>query len=132
VFVLTKVGPVLSRMLVEFDVTGPWIIDCYEAAARHIAWIGPLVPLLFLIWLGWAWYRCGRVAAGLELHPLLSLGAVGTLARMQRASRLASLADLLSLLVGNSVPLPQAVEVASAAVGSPVLAKSGRQLADQL
>ena len=93
VFMLTRLGPVLSRMVVEFDVTGPWIIDSYDAAARHIGWLGPVVPIAFGLWLLWAWYRCGKVASGLELHPLLSLGAVGTLARMQRASRLASLAD---------------------------------------
>jgi general secretion pathway protein F len=132
VFMLTRLGPILSRMLVDFEVTGPWIIEWYAAGARHIGWLGPLVPIAFMLWLLWAWYRCGRVAAGLELHPLLSLGAVGTLARMQRASRLASLADLLSLLVGNSVPLPRAVELASSAVGSPTIAKGGQELAEQL
>ena len=131
-FVLIKIGPVLARMLVEFDVTGPWVIDFYDAAAHHAHWVGPLVPLAFAVWLVWAWHRAGRIAAGLELHPLLSLGAIGTLARLQRASRLASLADLLALLIGNSVPLPQAVELASAAVGSPALAKSGKTLAQQL
>lgn len=132
VFMLTRLGPVLSRMLVDFEVTGPWIIGWYDAGARHIGWLGPLVPIVFTMWLVWAWYRCGRVAAGLELHPLLSLGAVGTLARMQRASRLASLADLLALLVGNSVPLPQAVKLASSAVGSPAIAKGGHEMAEQL
>ncbi len=132
VFVLTKIGPVLSRMLVEFDVTGPWIVDVYDAAARHATWIGPLIPLAFALWLAWAWYRCGRIAEGRELHPLLAFGAVGMLARLQRASRLASLAELLSLLVKNHVPLPEAVEMASAAVGSARLARGGKELADKL
>src|SRR5437763_7623530 len=132
VFVLTKIGPVLSRMLVEFDVAGPWVIDVYDAAARHSTWAGPLIPLAFAVWLAWAWYRCGRIAEGRELHPLLAFGAVGTLARLQRASRLASLADLLSLLVKNQVPLPEAVEMASAAVGSARLARGGKQVAEQL
>src|SRR5438034_53786 len=83
----------LSRMLVEFDVMGPWIVDLYDAAARHSEWLGPLLPLAFAVWLGWAWYRSGLLAEGRELHPLLTFGAVGTLARLQRASRLASLAD---------------------------------------
>src|SRR5581483_5955642 len=61
-----------------------------------------------------------------------AFGAVGTLARLQRASRLSSLADLLSLLVNNNVPLPEAVEMASAAVGSARLARVGKELADRL
>jgi len=132
VFVLMRIGPVLSRTLVSFDVTGPWIVDLYDAAARHSVWVGPLIPLAFGIWLAWAWYRCGRIAEGRELHPLLAFGAVGTLARLQRASRLSSLADLLSLLVNNNVPLPEAVEMASAAVGSARLARVGKELADRL
>jgi len=130
--VLAKLGPVFARMLVEFDVTGPWIVDAYDAAQRHVAWIGPLVPLAFGAWLAWAWYRAGRLAAGLELHPLLSFGAVRTLGRMQRASRLAALADLLALLVENSVPLPEAVELASTAVGSPAIATGGTELAERM
>ncbi|HMC11449.1 MAG TPA: type II secretion system F family protein [Pirellulaceae bacterium] len=132
VFVLVKIGPVLSRMLVDFDVAGSWIVSLYDAAARHCGWLGPLLPFAFAAWLAWAWIRSGQIAEGRELHPLLAFGAVGTLARLQRASRLASLADLLSLLVGNAVPLPEAVELASAAVGSPRLAKSGKELAAQL
>jgi type II secretory pathway component PulF len=132
VFVLTKLGPVLSRMLVEFDVVGPWIVDAYDWLARHVGWFGPLLPVLFAVWLAWSWYRAERIAAGLELHPLLAFGAIGTLARMQRASRIASLADLLALQIGNAVPLPQAVELASAAVGSSPLAASGKTLAEQL
>ena len=77
VFMLTRLGPILSRMLVDFEVTGPWIIEWYAAGARHIGWLGPLVPIAFMLWLLWAWHRCGRVAAGLELHPLLSLGQWG-------------------------------------------------------
>jgi general secretion pathway protein F len=132
VFVLMKIGPVLSRTLVEFDVAGPWIVDLYDTAARHATWAGPLIPLAFAVWLVWAWYRCGLLAEGRELHPLLAFGAVGMLARLQRASRLSSLADLLSLLIANHVPLPDTVELASAAVGSARLARGGKELAEQL
>ncbi len=132
VFVLMRIGPVLSRTLVEFDVAGPWIVDWYDAAARHSTWVGPLLPLVFGAWLAWAWYRCGRLAEGQELHPLLAFGAVGILARLQRASRLSSMADLLSLLIANDVALSDAVELASAAVGSAELARGGQELARQL
>jgi type II secretory pathway component PulF len=132
VFVLMKLGPVLARTMVEFNVTGPWVIDFYDAAARHSGWLGPLLPLAFAAWLMWTWYRCGLIAEGMELNPWLTFGALRSLSRLQRASRLASLSDLLSLLIGNSVPLPDAIELSSAAVGSANLAKGGKELADQL
>jgi general secretion pathway protein F len=132
VFVLLAIGPVLARILVEFDVAGPWVVDLYDAAARHAVWVGPLLPLLFAVSLGIAWFRAGRVARGADLHPLLSFGAVGTLARLQRASRLATLSDLLGLLIGNSLPLAEAVELASSAVGSAGIASGGHELAQRL
>jgi len=132
VFVLIVIGPVLARTMVEFDVAGPWVVNLYDAAARHAVWIGPLVPLVFAIWLLSAWFRAGRIARGAELHPLLSFGAVGTLARLQRASRLATLSDVLALLLGNSVPLPEAVELASSAVGSSAIVAGGHELAQRL
>src|SRR5438270_7773707 len=91
-----------------------------------------MIALAFVLWLAWAWYRCGRMAEGRELHPLLAFGAVGSLARLQRASRLASLADLLALLVASEVPLPEAIELASAGSGSSRLARAGKELAGQL
>ena len=51
---------------------------------------------------------------------------------MQRASRYASLAELLALLLSNDVPLAEAVELASAAVGSRGIATGGKQLAECL
>ncbi len=132
VFVMVKIGPVLARMMIEFDVAGPWAVQLYDAGARHAVWVGPLLPVAFAAWLFWAWHRAGRVAHGVELHPLLAFGAVGTLSRLQRASRLSSLSDLLALLISNSVPLPEAVEIASSAVGSQELARSGKEFASQL
>jgi general secretion pathway protein F len=130
-FVAMKLVPVMSSMLVEFDAAGPWVVALLEWIQHNAFWF-ILVPYVFAAWLLLAWLRAGRLAAGRELHPLFSLGAVGTLARMQRASRLSSLADLLALLIGHGVPLPEAVELASSAVGSPALARSGQQLAEQL
>ncbi|HZN32746.1 MAG TPA: type II secretion system F family protein [Pirellulaceae bacterium] len=131
-FVLTKLAPVFARMLDEFDVTrlpvGQWVDRAAESS-----WVwGPLVPALITVWLVVAWYRSGRVAYGYELHPLLAFGAVGTLARMQRAGRMASLAELLGLLLHHSVPLAEAVELATGACGSGNLARGGKQLAQQL
>ena len=132
VLVLVAVGPAVSRIIVDFDVAGPWIIDMYDNAARYALWVGPLLPLVFALWMVWGWFRAGRIARGAELHPLLGLGAVGTLARLQRASRLATLSDLLALLIGNSVPLGEAVQLASSAIGSATIAAGGEELAQRL
>jgi general secretion pathway protein F len=130
--IVIKVVPVMSEMLVEFDAAGPWVVEFLKTAERNAFWFGPLLPTLFGAWLVWAWFRAGRVAAGRELLPTSAFGVVGTLARLQRASRLSSLADLLALLVSNGVPLPDAIELASEAVGQRVLARGGKQMADQL
>lgn len=131
-FVLMKLAPVMLLMLREFRVTSGPVDAALSEIIRTATWWGPCLPLLCAAWLALVWYRSGRVAAGLELHPFFAFGAVGTLARMQRASRYTSLTELLALLLNNNVPLPDAVELASAAVGSPILAAGGKDLAKQL
>lgn len=130
--VLTQLAPITARMLSEFQVTQLPVGE-YLDRLNATAWLwGPLVPLLVAVWLGLAWYRSGRVAVGLQLHPLLAGGAVGVLAKMQRAGCMSSLAELLLLLLNHGVPLAEAVELASAALGSEPLARGGKQLAEQL
>jgi general secretion pathway protein F len=131
-FVMVKVAPVMVRMLTEFDVTSESVELIFNRLVQTLPWWGVLVPLTFAVYLAWAWVRSGRATTGTELHPLLSIGALGTLARMQRASRYASLTELIGLLVANDVPLPQAVELASAAVGSSRIAAGGKELAQRL
>src|SRR5688572_20927457 len=122
IFCVLRILPVLLRVLEDVSVgVGQW-----EGVAVRLAdtspWWGPIVPGLLVLWLLWLWYRTGQVEAGVELHPLLAWGAMGSLRRMQRAGRMAALTELLSLLVSHNVPLDEAVELASAAVGSPRLA----------
>jgi general secretion pathway protein F len=131
-FVLVKIAPVMARMLVEFEVTTLPLEQVVADVIRTAPWWGPLVPLLLGVWLATVWYRSGRIAGGIELRPWLSMGAVGTLARLQRASRLASLTELLALLVEQEVPLAEAIELSSAAVGSSGLSRAGKELAEQL
>lgn len=131
-FVLVQIAPVMVNMLVEFDVTSPAVHATVSWLIATLPIWGPAIPLIFACYLGWVWYASGRASLGFELHPLLSFGAVATVTRLQRASRNASLAELLSLLVLNDVPLPEAVRLASAALGSATLATGGQQLAAQL
>ena len=131
-FVVVQIAPVMVNMLVEFDVTSPAVHAAVEWLVATLPIWGAAIPLLFACYLGWVWYASGRASLGFDLHPLLSFGAVATVARLQRASRNASLAELLTLLVINDVPLPEAVRLASAALGSSALATGGSQLADRL
>jgi general secretion pathway protein F len=132
IYMLVKVTPVTLHVMRGVELpTAPWE-EITLAASRSAMWWGPVVPVVVGLWLAWVWHRSGRVARGVELHPLLGLGAIPTLVRMQRAGRMATLADLLSLLVSHGVPLPEAVELASAAVGSPAIARGGNELADGL
>jgi general secretion pathway protein F len=132
VFVLTKLTPVMLQVMHEVELnTAPW--DRFAVGLSETTlWWGTILPAVALVWLAWIWYRSGRVAQGVELHPLLGLGAIPTLVRMQRAGRIASLADLLALLVSNNIPLPEAIELASAAVGSPAMERGGKELAERL
>jgi general secretion pathway protein F len=131
-FVLTKLTPVMMVAMQEVGLP----VEPWETISERIAWAAPwlwwLVPLLIVTWAVWTWYRSGRVVRGVELHPALSLGAVGMLALIQRAGRVASLADVLALLVAHETPLPEAVELASGAVGSAKIERGGRELAERL
>ena len=131
-FVIITISPMMSNMLVEFAVTPAWIPAVAEKAVRVAPIFGVLVPVLFAGWLIWTWRRSGQVAKGAELHPLFSVGAVGMLSRMRRASRHSSLARLLVLMIENGVPLPESIELASAALGSKSLATGGRELARKM
>jgi general secretion pathway protein F len=131
-FVMVQIAPVMVRMLTEFNVTSPEVEAVFESLVRWLPMWGVFVPVLFAIYLAWVWFRSGQAARGMDLHPLLSFGALATLARLQRAARGASLAELLVLLANSGVPLPDAVELASAAVGSKGIAAGGRELAQRL
>jgi type II secretory pathway component PulF len=131
-FVVGKLTPV---MLVAMSDAG-LPTETFAAITGWLSRTAPLwqllAPLFAGAWLAWVWIQSGRVARGVELHPLLGFGAAGTLVRMRRAGRISSLADLLALLVSHEVPLPEAIELASAAVGSSQIERGGKELAERL
>lgn len=131
-FVLGKLTPVMLSAMSDVGLPTETFAAITGWLSRTAAVWQILVPLLASAWLAWVWIQSGRVARGVELHPLLSLGAAGTLARMRRAGRISSLADLLALLVSHDVPLPEAIELASGAVGSVQIERGGKELADRL
>lgn len=132
IFVLTKLTPVMLQVLHDVELTtAPWD-DVAQRLSHSAVWWGAIVPAVACVWLAVIWYRSGRVARGAELHPLLGMGAIPTLVRMQRAGRIASLSDLLAMLISHDVPLAEAIELASAAVGSPAIERGGKELAQRL
>lgn len=131
-FVLLKITPVMLRMMDDVGLAHGTVGVLLPWPRTSAEWLGPLAGVGLLIWGAWIWYRSGRVARGVELSPWLSFGAISTLVRMQRAGRIASLSELLALLVSHETPLPEAVELAGAAVGSPKMERGGRELAEQL
>ncbi|MCI0361902.1 MAG: type II secretion system F family protein [Planctomycetaceae bacterium] len=132
VFTVVRVLPVM--VVVMRDVAP--IADEWRTIAQEIAnsafWWGWGTPIVFLLYVVWSWYRSHLVTVGLGLPSLLDWGAVGSIGRMHRAGRMAALTDLLAALLSNDVPLDEAVTLASAAVGSPQLAASGKQLAERI
>jgi type II secretory pathway component PulF len=132
VFTLSRVLPVMVQVMRDVDP----IAEKWQPLARSVAdWVsvwGWVVPVIFLAWVAWTWFRSSLVPTGLWYPGLLDWGAVGSLRRMQRAGRLAAMTDLLALLVSHEVPLPEAVSLAAEASGSPQLAAGGRELADRI
>jgi general secretion pathway protein F len=131
-FVLLRITPVMMRMMLELGLVTDGVVAFFDRLPDWMSIAAPLLAAAAFIWGTWVWIQSGRVARGIELHPWLAAGALGTLARMQRAGRIASLAELLALLVSHETPLPEAVELASSAVGSRSIAKGGRELAARL
>jgi type II secretory pathway component PulF len=131
-FTVVTTLPVMLRVLRDVNLGIPEWEQTFGWLAQTAGWWGPIIPLAIMFWLAIVWFWTGQAAAGAELHPLLAWGALGTLRRMQRAGHMAAVTELLALLVAHGVPLDEAVELASAAVGSKRLVAGGRELAERI
>jgi general secretion pathway protein F len=131
-FAVAKLMPVMAKMMIDVGLPAEQFQATVTQLGATQEWWGNLVPLLAALWLVLAWYRSGRAVGQIALPGWLGCGAIATIRRIQRASRMASLADLLALLVRHEVPLPEAIELATAAVGPKSLAAGGQTLAEQL
>jgi general secretion pathway protein F len=131
-FVLTKIAPQMLLMMDDVGLGASPMALTLRWLQQASGWVVPAIAIVLFLWGAWIWIRSGRVARGVELSPWLGFGAIATLARMQRAGRIASLSELLALLVNHETPLPEAVELASAALGSPQMERGGRELATML
>jgi len=131
-FTLTRITPVMASMLADHAPEEPPLL-------KILAWIDQTapfwaigVPAIVLVWFAWLWWRAGRVAEGVEMHSLLSFGAVSTMLKMRRAGRLAAMCDCLALLTEFGVPRPEALPLASRTTGSKKLESAATKLAEQI
>lgn len=131
-FWLNRLQPTMGEAMMLLDPASQPFWTALGKLARQSWWWGPLLPLLFVSWLAWQWWRSRQVARGIDLHPLLSCGVVWRLWRMRHCTRLAAMADLLALLVEYGVPLPQAVALAGDASGDRRLRAAARDLSERL
>jgi type II secretory pathway component PulF len=131
-FSVTKTVPVVFKVLADVSRGGPqWEQTAAWLAGTSHIW-GPIIPAAVLLWLGFVWWRSGRVASGYDVHPAMNWGVLGSFQRLQYAGRMASLTELLSLLIASDVPLDEAVSLASAAVGSQRMRRGGEDLAERI
>ena len=131
-FTIAKTGPVLVQMLEDVGFKLPaarWTLTMFAETAL---WWQIVVPVLLGLWILTIWHRSGLIARGSQLHPMLAWGALGTLRKMHRAGRMGALTDLLAMLVSHDVPLDEAVELATAGVGTPEIEQGGQEIARRI
>lgn len=133
-FVLTivKIAPAMAATLADHSQPDNIVQRCLTWLGETAPLWGIGLPVLMLAWFGWLWWRAGRVAAGVELHPLLSFGAVSTMLKLRRAGRLAAMCDCLALLTEYGVPLQEAVPLAARTTGAKQLESAAAQLGEQI
>ena len=132
VFTLSHISPVMAEMLADHGVEDTLVHQAIIWLGKYTLLWGFVLPSLVLAWLAWLWWRAGRVAAGVELHPFLSFGAVSTMLKMRQAGRLAAMCDSLALLTEYGVSLPEAVPLAAQTTGARKLERAAQQLAEQM
>lgn len=132
VFTTSRISPVMASMLADHGVENTVVHQVIDWVGKNSLLWGLVLPVLILAWLAWLWWRAGRVAAGVELHPLLSFGAVSTMLKMRQAGRLAAMCDCLALLTEYGVSLPEAVPLAARTTGAKKLECAAKELAEQL
>jgi len=132
IFTVTRIAPIMAATLADHGSPD-------NPVQKTLVWLGQTVPLwgialpvLVLAWFAWLWWRAGRVAAGVELHSLFSLGAVSTMLKMRRAGRLAAMCDCLALLTEYGVPLQEAVPLAARTTGAKKLEQAALKFAEQV
>ncbi len=132
ILTVTRIAPIMAETLADHAKPN-------NVVQQGLAWLGQTVPIwgvvlpiLVLAWFAWLWWRAGRVAAGVELHPLLSFGAVSTMIKMRRAGRQAAMCDCLALLSEYGVPLQEALPLAARTTGARSLETAAVKLAEQI
>jgi type II secretory pathway component PulF len=132
VFTVARIAPVMAETLVEPRVASTPVHQLLDWLGKTELLWGIALPVLVLAWFAGLWWRAGRVASGVDLHPLLSFGAVSTMLKMRRAGRLSAMCDCLALLTEYGVPMHEAVPLAARTTGAKELEQAAARLAEQV
>jgi type II secretory pathway component PulF len=127
VFVGVTILPLFADIFDKTRMQLPWLTQAMLFVGAHaeaiLLW--PLVGLVaVLVTARWVLrsFAAGRVLWARFVYSLPLVGA------LIRSARLAAFTDLLGILVERSVPLPEALRLASAASSDPLLAEGGKQI----
>lgn len=129
-FIFFFIMPQFEQIFEDFKMRLPLVTEIVFWIARHpielfVIPLGALGLILVIVIVAAKSSERGRLALARFVY---SLPMVGTLLR---SARLAAFTDLLGILVDHEVPLPEALRLASQAVGDPLLRDAaGKALAD--
>jgi general secretion pathway protein F len=123
VFFAVKMASGMTAMFRAFDFHSLAAIAGIASLGRYVRYWGDLVPLvllaLLLLWL----FLIGRAGTLQPRRADWLLAGLPWIGGAIRSFRVATFTEVLSLLVENRVPLPEAMRLASEAVGDPRLTR---------
>lgn len=132
IFGIRKLLPVMLDACEAWNIRLPFLYETAAWLQSTLPFWQNVLPLLAIGIIVWGWLRSGQVVYGAKLNPLLRFGMLGSLVRLRAAGQLAALNELLAMLLEHGVPLPEALPLATAAMGSASLERGGREWAERL
>jgi type II secretory pathway component PulF len=126
-FIGNIILPAYEEILTSFKMKLPWISEVVLWAGSHPLWIigGPLGLVLAVMLVERLWLNRTPQGRRAWTRIVYSLPIAGELLR---SARLAAFTDLLGILVGQDVPLPEALRLAAEASSDPLLTEGARRV----
>lgn len=131
-FWIQKLAPPMGDAMSSLNPASAPFWEAIAAVSKQSWWWAPILPVVFLGWMFWQWWRSRQIARGVEVRPLFSIGMVWRLWRLRQCARLAAMTDMLALLTEYGVPLPAAVALAGESSGDQRLKQSAHDLSERL
>jgi general secretion pathway protein F len=123
IFFVVNVAPGMTAMFREFALHCVAAMAEIASLGRYAQYWGPGVPLVLLVLLFLWFFLIGRAGTLQPRRADWLLAGLPWIGGAFRCFRVATFTDVLSLLVENRVPLPEAMRLASEAVGDPRLTR---------